>query len=286
MPKIPDASPDPEPKAPTEYANQKEYIEKVGPLADTRQSLVETALRQAFARFIETREVEVIVFDKMSAADLATALMEQPILLKPLLAACNLAGRALKRDLKLNVDTYEPILKANDAHALAGYLLSFLPNYLEIPTLARIDRISFIDKEVRADKGRWEKLILDALNTFGKTKFKKRHFKLKGEDFELDAATPPTGDIEIAVDVKRIEARQDIHKRSDEIVNKAAKFKAAHPAGKFAAVVYYPFVQEHANVQNRLQSESIDCVVFASGAADSIENAVRLLLAKCGVKRA
>src|SRR5437879_6461033 len=98
MPDLASAIPDPEPGAPSDYANQREYISKVAPLADSRQALVEVALRDAFKAFIETREVEVIVFEKMSAQDLARALMEKPILLKPLLASCNLAGRALKRD--------------------------------------------------------------------------------------------------------------------------------------------------------------------------------------------
>src|SRR5262249_17494077 len=101
------------------------------------------------------------------------------------------------------------------------------------------------------------------------------------ESFELDAASPPKGElVKIGIDIKRIEARQDIHKRGDEIVNKAAKLKSKYPDAKFGAVVYYPFVQEHSNVQNRLDSPNIDCVVFASQYAESIENAVRLLLAK------
>jgi hypothetical protein len=119
------------------------------------------------------------------------------------------------------------------------------------------------------------------LNKYGKAKFRKRKFRVGIESFELDAASPPTGEpVEIGIDVKRIEARQDIHKRGDEIVNKAAKFKSTYPAAKFGAVVYYPFFQEHLNVQSRLESPNIDCVVFASLSAESIENAVRLLLAK------
>src|SRR5262249_16341059 len=124
--------------------------------------------------------------------------------------------------------------------------------------------------------------ILDALNTFSRKKFKKRKFTVGGEEFEIDAACPPTAEIRVGIDVKRIEARQDIHKRCDEIVKKATKFKNAYPHAKFAAVVYYPFIQEHANVQNRLRSDFIDCVVFASGMADSIESATRLLLATVG----
>jgi hypothetical protein len=264
------------------YGNQREYIDKVLPLADVRQQELEAALRETFSKFIEKREVEVIIFESVSADELADAIRAKPIILKSLLACCNLAGRAIKRDLKIDaIDTYAPVLSPTQASALAGYLLSFLPPYLELPTLVRVDRVAFIDKEIRADKGRWEKLICEALNTFGKTRFKKRKFVVGGDAFELDAASPPKGEpIEIGIDVKRIEARQDIHKRGDEIVNKAAKLKSKYPKAKFGAVVYYPFVQEHSNVQNRLNSPNIDCVVFASLSADSIENAVRLLLAK------
>jgi len=264
------------------YANQRDYIDKVIPIADARQTQVEMALRQAFANVIEKREVEIVVFENLSAIALAEAIGAQPMILKPLLACCNLAGRAIKRDLKINdIDTYAPNLSATQAAALAGYLLSFLPPYLELPTLVRVDRVAFIDKEIRADKGRWEKLISEALNTYGKGKFKKRKFVVGTESFELDAASPPKGEpVRIGIDVKRIEARQDIHKRGDEIVNKAAKFKSKYPDSKFGAVVYYPFVQEHVNVQNRLESPNINCVVFASQSAESIENAVRLLLAK------
>jgi hypothetical protein len=163
---------------------------------------------------------------------------------------------------------------------VAGYLLSFLPQYLEVPTLAQIDKISFIDKEIRKDKGRWERLVCEALNKFGKAAFKKRKFEAGGQLFELDAATPAKGDVQIGIDVKRIEARQDIHKRCDEIVNKAAKLKSVFPNANFGAVIYYPFTQDHANVLSRLDSPNVDAVVFASSSAETIENAVRLLLAK------
>lgn len=263
------------------YGNQRQYVSKVLPVADVRQAEVEEHLRQAFSKFIETRKVEVVVFESMSADDLAQAISHYPLVLKPLLASCNLAGRAIKRDLKIdNIDTYMPVLSEKQANAVAGYLLSFLPKYLEIPTLSHIDRVSFIDKEIRKDKGRWEKLVCEALTKYGKTGFKKRKFEIGGQSFELDAATPGTGAVRIGVDIKRIEARQDIHKRCDEIVNKAAKLRSAFPKARFAAVIYYPFVQEHSNVRSRLESPHIGAVVFASGSAQAIENAVRLLLAK------
>ncbi|MBM3841547.1 MAG: hypothetical protein FJ398_27110 [Verrucomicrobia bacterium] len=263
------------------YGNQRQYVSKVLPAAEMRQREVEKELRHAFGRYIETRQIEVIVFERIPATDLARAILNHPLILKPLLAACNLAGRALKRDLKIdNIDTYEPTLTSAQANAVAGYLLSFLPQYIELPALSRIDRVSFIDKEIRKDKGRWEKLVCEALNLYGHGPFKKRKFEAGGQVFELDAATPAKGDVQIGIDIKRIEARQDIHKRCDEIVNKAAKLKAVFRKSKFGAVIYYPFIQEHPNVTSRLTSPNIDAVVFASGSAETIENAVRLLLAK------
>lgn len=89
----------------------------------------------------------------------------------------------------------------------------------------------------------------------------------------------------IAVDVKRIEARRDIHKRCDEIVNKASKTKVRFPSAQFAAVIYYPFVAEHTNVLSRLTSESIDCVVFASDSLESVKDAVSLLIATLKAKK-
>ena len=98
----------------------------------------------------------------------------------------------------------------------------------------------------------------------------------------MDAASPKSGEIKVGIDIKRIEARRDIHKRCDEIVNKAAKLKSAFPSSKFGAVIYYPFIEEHSNVQNRLRSDNIDGLVFSSAAKDSIENAVRILLSTLG----
>lgn len=112
--------------------------------------------------------------------------------------------------------------------------------------------------------------------------FKKRTFTVDGERFEIDAAWPQTSDIRIAIDIKRIEAPRDIHKRCDEIVNKAAKYKSAFPGGKFAAVIYYPFVNQHESARSRLRSDDIDAVYFAGATELSIETAVKLLIAELG----
>lgn len=268
------------------YGSHADYMAWVKEDAEKRLSTVEAALREAFSGFIEKREVEVIVFSGMTAFDLAAAIVRHPLVLKPLLAACNIAARAIERDLSLrNVDTYSPQINGNQANVIAGYIKPFLPPYLEIPCLSQIDRVAFIDKEIRKSKGRWEKFIVDDLNRFRVLPFKKRKFYVQEEEFELDAASPESGAINIGIDVKRIEARRDIHKRCDEIVNKASKLKSAYPECKFAAVVYYPFIDEHINIQNRLRSDNIDCVVFASEASESVENAVRLLLSSLGVSK-
>lgn len=270
---------------PRGYGSHRDYMAWVGADADSRQEAVETALRNALSRFIEIREVEVVVFSSMSALELAEAILAQPLILKPLLACCNIAARAIERDLDIkNLDTYSPRLNEDHAKVIAGYIKPFLPSYLELPTLSRVDRVSYIDKEIRKGKGRWERRILEALNRHGQTSFRKRVFEMGGEQFELDAATPGEGDIQIGIDVKRIEARRDIHKRCDEIVNKASKLKSAFPTARFGTVVYYPFIDEHVNIQNRLRSSDIDGIVFASESDQSIENAVRMLLSTLTVR--
>ena len=268
------------------YGSHADYMSWVEADAAARQKAIEQALREAFSDFIETRQVEVIVFSNVSALDLGRAIKNFPAILKPLVATCNIAGRAIERDLEIkNVDTYNPRLTDEQASAIAGYIKPFLPAYLEIPALVNLDKVSFIDKEISKGKGRWEKQIVESLNKFGSVAFKKRKFEAEGEQFELDAASPQKGVIQIGVDVKRIEARRDIHKRCDEIVNKAFKFKNAYPKAKFAAVIYYPFIDEHINVQNRLKSENIDAVTFAAESIDSIENASRMLLAELGLTK-
>lgn len=264
---------------PERYESHRDFMQWAGADANRRQATVETALREAFSPFIEKREVETVVFSSMSAMDLANAIVAQPLILKPVLACCNIAGRALERDLDMrNVDTYCPHLTEDQAKILAGYIKPFLPPYLELPVLSRIDRVYYVDKEIRKRKGAWERQIVSVLNRLAQTRFRKRKFEVDGEKFELDAAAPEEGDILIGIDIKRIEARRDIHKRCDEIVNKAGKLKRAFPDAKFGAVIYYPFIEEHVNVQNRLHSPEIAGVVFASQSDTSTESAVKMLL--------
>lgn len=268
------------------YSTHADYMRKVVVEAAARKKEVEKAIRTAFGKFIEQRPVDVIVFAGMSVDQLAGAIQAQPLVLKPLLACCNIAARAIERDLEIkNVDTYAPSLTSMQAAKIAVYLRPFLPDALEVPAMSTIDTVYFIDKEIRKGKGQWEKRIAEALSRAGSAAFRKRKFVLDGEAFEIDAATPLTGNIEIGVDIKRIEARRDIHKRSDEIVNKARAFREAYPDSQFAAVIYYPFIDEHANVQSRLRAPQIDAVVFASDGDESIDSAAKLLLAGLKNKR-
>lgn len=265
---------------PSGYSTQKDYMNEVRGKADARYEKLETTMLSAFGPFIEKREVDVIVFSGMNAFELGQAIFAHPMILKPLIACCNIAGRALGRDLGVRtLDTYAPRLSEGNAKVVAGYIKPFLPTYVEIPALARIDRIAYVDKEIRKNKGRWEQRIVETLNRLSITPFRKRNFQVAEEAFELDAASPEKGTVKIGIDVKRIEDRRDIHKRCDEIVNKAVKLKVTFPASRFAAVIYYPFIDEHISIQSRLRSEAVDVVVFASDHTDSIENAIRLLLA-------
>ena len=216
---------------PDGYDTHADYMRWVRNDTAARQQQVLDALRNAFSQFIELREVEIINFSAMTAMDLAEAIGEYPLILKPILTACNVAGRAIERDLDIrNLDTYRPRLNAEKAAAIAGYLKPFLPQELAVPALSELDRHFFVDKQIRMHKGQWERQVSEAVNQQASLAFKKRKFVCDDEEFELDAAAPPEGDIEVAVDVKRIEARRDIHKRCDEIVNKATKFKKCRPA--------------------------------------------------------
>lgn len=271
---------------PEGYDSHADYMRWVNADADTRAVEVRTTLVRAFAKFVEVREVEVINFSAMTALDLAAAIKGEPGILKPLMACCNIAGRAVERDLDIRgLDTYTPRLSEAHAAAIAGYLKPFLPQELTVPALSELDRFFFVDKEIRARKGRWERTIVESLNKLSRHTFKKRRFDVGKESFEIDAAAPEIGKIEIAIDVKRIEARRDIHKRADEIVNKATKFKKNHPKSLFAAVVYYPFTAEHVNVQSRLESRYIDAVCFASQGAEQIGIAIGLLVDQLKIRK-
>lgn len=270
---------------PEGYDSHADYMGWVKNDATARAIEVRARFIRAFTGFVEIREVEVIVFSAMTVLDLSSAIQAEPGILKPLMACCNVAGRAIERDLDIRgVDTYAPRLSDVQAAAIAGYLKPFLPQDLALPALSELDRFFYVDKEIRARKGRWEQTIVESLNMQSRFVFKKRKFAVGDESFEIDAAAPETGRIEVAIDIKRIEARRDIHKRADEIINKAAKFKKKHPKGLFAAVIYYPFTSEHVNVQSRLESRYINAVCFASQGGEQIGVAIGLLVDRLKIR--
>jgi hypothetical protein len=233
-----------------DYGKYIDYMEWVKDDAKIRKEKVEQTLKLAFSKFIEKREIEVIVFDNINAVVLSKAIIKYPLVLKPLLAVCNIAARSIERDLLIkSLDTYEPKLNKDQAKIIAGYIKPYLPAYIELPALSQIDRLNFIDKEIRKRKGNWEKNVIKYLNKCSKFEFKKRRFICEGEKFELDAANPEIGEVRIGIDIKRIEARKDIHKRCDEIANKALKLKSIYPKSFFATIIYYPFIDEHINIQ-------------------------------------
>lgn len=272
---------------PEGYDSHADYMAWVKQDAEARADEIGTALAKAFAEFIEVREIQVINFSAMTAMDLAAAIRAEPSILKPLMACCNIAGRAVERDLDIRgLDTYTPRLSEVQSAVIAGYLKPFLPKEIAVPALSELDRYFFVDKEIRAKKGRWEQTIVQSLNKVSRYSFKKRRFEVGKEAFEVDAAAPESGKIEVAVDIKRIEARRDIHKRADEIINKAMKFKKKHPGALFAVVVYYPFTAEQVNVQSRLRSKHIDAVIFASQSEEQTAVAVGMLVDTLSIRKA
>lgn len=270
-----------------QYGTHRDYMQWVEDDAQERLHLIRRTLKDAFGNHIETRVVDVVLFSDINASELAHAILSFPLILKPLLVICNVARRAIERDLGIkNLDTYRTSsLSMENAHSLAGYLKQFLPPCIELPAIVHLDRCAFVDKEIRMIKGRWEKGIVKALSEYGKSPFKKRKFTYNSDSYEIDAASPTEGSIEVAVDIKRIEARLDIHKRCDEIANKAKSLKVVYPDSVFAAIIYYPFISEHSNVSSRLSTPEIEHVFFASESPDSIEEAVKLLLSRIGYQR-
>jgi len=270
-----------------EYATQADYAEWVRESTEERLAIVEASLREAFGDVIRQETVDVIVFSGVSAASLANRIEAHPEVLKPLLLASNIAARAIERDLGIrNVDTYKGRLSHEEALLIAAFLKPFLPDSLPLPSLAHLDRVMFTDKEIRRLKGQWEKTVVQHLNRYANVAFKKARFQHNDLSFELDAAAKdPSGNVTHAVDIKRVEARRDIHKRTDEIVNKATHYKAVFPTGRFGAAIYYPIVTDQGNVRDRLGSPHIDAVCFAGTTEESIASAVRLLVGKLGCQK-
>lgn len=260
-----------------EYSSHKDQLGRSLPPEERTQSLNEAFL-EAFKNRIEWQEVAFINFADMNVKELAEAFLAYPIIIKPTLACVNVAKRAIQRDLGFDFNTYAVKISEEQSRYLAGYVKTLLPERIAVPALMELDRYFWTDKQMRAQKGSWEKDVTKAVNSASSLEFRKRKFECESEKFEIDAAYPGSGSrIDIAIDVKRIESPKDIHKRSDEIARKASKFKKTYPKGKFYAVVYYPFPNQHINLQSRLRDEDIDGLFFAGETPSSIENAAMMI---------
>lgn len=265
----------------TEYSSHKQQLERASP-SPVRAKELELAFTQAFKEHVYLKEVGVVRFSDLNVTELAHALHSYPILVKHITACVNVAQRAIKRDLKIDIDTYGDSLALGKAHALAGYLMPLLPKEMEIPALVELDRYFWVDKEMRAQKGSWEKRVEIALSSKSKRVFRKIKFDYEDEEFEIDAAYLENSVLLAGFDAKRIESPRDIHKRSDEIMNKAVKVKSKYPESKFYAIVYYPFPEQHINVMSRLKSDFINGIFFASETDSSIEQAAEMALSRLG----
>ena len=255
-----------------------EYLQDVQPGREERCARIAALVRSTMPTRLERRQREVVVLAGMSAPELAAALVAAPELLKPFLAACNMGGRALRKDLGIELDPYRPKLDEQIAARVAEFLLPALPEEITLDALLALDLYQFVDSEIRKAKGSWEKQILSRLVARG-LDAKKRRFEVSGEAFELDIAVPSKGPIVFGVDVKMIGHQRDIHKRGDEIVNKAHKLKVVYPYARFAAVVYYPG-PEYEHLEHRLTDGTRVDSGFRAGDDEDTLEAVADALAK------
>lgn len=262
----------------SEYSSHKEQLQKASPTIE-RINEMATALLEAYSKATTEEVVTFVEFGKLTKADLVEAFIRNPIIIKATFASVNIAARAIKRDLGIDIDTYATSIKRAHAEKLAEYAIQFLPKRLAIPALMELDRYFWTDKEMRAEKGNWEKRIVSALCDGSGKSFRKTKFKSGGKKYELDAAHPHSGeDIEIGIDIKRIESPRDHMKRGDEIISKAIKFKKEFPNGIFVAVVYFPFPDQHGTLEFRLKTDDIDYIYFAAESEDSISSCIQAII--------
>ncbi len=250
--------------------------------ANTRQKEIDGFLEETFKEFISEIPTKIIHLKAIDQDRLADMLLMKPAILKSLCISANVAKRAFWKDLGININMYHPRLSPAIARKVAEYLKPILPDEIALDTLSYLDRIEYVDKTVRAAKGNWEKQIVSELSKQGPGKFKKRQFLSNGEKYELDAAYPAKGDdpILIGVDVKQISSPMDIHKRSDEIINRAKHLKAEYPDSFFAAVVHYPYDEKLDHLKSRLSESNIDVCKFCTEDEQSIVGAVKDIIAK------
>ncbi|MEN8375192.1 MAG: hypothetical protein ABFS34_07060 [Gemmatimonadota bacterium] len=189
-----------------------------------------------------------------------------------------------ERDLGIDFNSYRTPVRENTAYALAGYIKPLLPKELAVPALMLLDHFWWVDKEMRAGKGRWEKEVLRHLNSYSADgPFKKRKFKHPGGAFELDAAFPETGPVRVGVDVKRFESPRDFHKRGDEITQKVSRLRDVHPDAHFYAVIYYPFPSSHDAVRSRYRDQGIDEIFFADETESTLSDVAEAILRHAGL---
>lgn len=259
------------------YNSEIDYYHIIAPSAEERADEIETELAMAFKDWTKPYESRQIDLSTITSEQLSELLLRHPKLLKPLSVMAVVAGRAFEKDLGIkNINTYEPNLDKKEAFKIAGYLLSQMPRQVLLESLRELDRNQFIDKEKRKFKGSWENLIREMLINLTGLDFAKCKIRVSGEEYEIDAAYFEGKYLKYAIDVKKIGARRDFQKRSDEIVNKSDAYKRLYPDGNFAAVVHYPFEKDA--VRSRLKRDSIDLVVFANDSPESIAEAVKDLI--------
>jgi len=264
------------------YSNHADQRETALPSPERFKELSD-ALSAAFERHSNEVPRHVISFEQVSVDELADGFMKYPIMVKSILAAVNVAQRAVKRDLGFDLDTYATKIKPDKAKALAAYIKPLLPSELAFDAILMLDHFFWVDKEMRAGKGRWESRLLDLLNKHSTRAFKKRKFRHEGGAFEIDAACPVTGEIRIGVDVKRFESPRDFHKRGDEITQKVSHLRDVLPDARFYAVLYYPFPSRHGEVLQRYDGQGIDAILFAGESEESLLLAVKRILSDNGL---
>jgi hypothetical protein len=146
------------------YASHRDYLKRANPAAQERLQIIREQALEAFKQYVSEERCLVINFRDMDATKLGRILAKHPVLAKPLMILCNVAERAIERDLGLKgLNSYKPRFQSDSAKALAGYLKPFLPERIELESFCAIDRLMFLDKEIRKGKGRWERMILSAL---------------------------------------------------------------------------------------------------------------------------
>jgi len=267
------------------YNSEIDYFQIVSPSAERRANEIETEIAMAFQDWIKIYESRLIDISGITPDQLGEILFNHPKLLKPLSVLGVVAGRAFEKDLGIkNINTYEPNLDKQESVKIAGYLLNQIPREFLLESLRELDRNQFIDKEKRKFKGSWENQIREMLVNLSGLDFSKCKITVSGEEYEIDAAYFEGKYLKYAIDVKKIGARRDFQKRSDEIVNKSDAYKRRFPNGNFAAVVHYPFEKDA--VRSRLNRESIDLVVFANDSPESIAEAVKDLITNLQIEPA